>query len=322
MHQTFRSIPVTTKTIIANTGWHLIIENIYNNFPITPYVIVKKKRGRKKREDEGDTSKKPAEGSIISMKYKNSIKGVDSKNKTKKREVVDEGRANKKKYFRNSVTLEMMLDKKINFKLSKNGSIQLTGCKKTEHAEKCVKYVWQYIKDLQNRDIQVCENYNKIKKGFTVVFTNGLRNVNFFLDFRIDRIALNNYINNFTTYKSRFNWEQHYAGVNIKFPVNLDECDVKLDTLSLTSRKNLREDTWKKGKIMYSDYYKNMNEEDKKKEDIKRKKKEEENSFFVFCSGKVILSGKYLETTEKNYYAFLEVMKEAKDIIEEKLDLC
>ena len=116
----FRDIAVSTKTIIGISNAELDIEKIFNKLPITPYVVIQRRRGRKKKEQEPDPNQNIQIGSIITAKLGGLIKGVDLKQKKKT--------DSRRKYFRNSLTIVMKIDKDklINFKLSKNGKFQIT----------------------------------------------------------------------------------------------------------------------------------------------------------------------------------------------------
>ena len=111
----FETIDASTNTIIGITNWTIDVSKIYEKIPITDYVIIPKKRGRKKKEPEIDPNKDIKCGSIIKIGYKGTIRGVDLK-KSKHYET-----------FRNSITVIMKIESKfINFKLSQNGKFQIT----------------------------------------------------------------------------------------------------------------------------------------------------------------------------------------------------
>ena len=117
----FSGIAVSTKTIIGISNVELDIDGIFNKLPITPYVVIQRRRGRKKKEQEPDPNQDIPIGSIITAKLAGLVKGVDLKQKKKT--------DSRRKYFRNSLTIVMKIgvDKLINFKLSKNGKFQITG---------------------------------------------------------------------------------------------------------------------------------------------------------------------------------------------------
>ena len=64
----FSNIEVSTKTIIGVSNVELDIEGIFNKIPITPYVMVQRRRGRKKKEQEADPNQDLPIGSIITAK--------------------------------------------------------------------------------------------------------------------------------------------------------------------------------------------------------------------------------------------------------------
>jgi len=126
----FDDIKVSTKTYTANTNLTINLDILYKQLPITPYVVVVKKRGRKKKSDTFDPNKDVEYGSILTIKYENEIRGVELKpKKTKQQET--------KKWFRNSITIVILLDKPVNFKVFRNGIFQMTGSK-SHHTLKCV----------------------------------------------------------------------------------------------------------------------------------------------------------------------------------------
>ena len=133
-YQQIEDIKVSTKTYILSTNIYFKLEEIFDKIEVVPYTIVEKKRGRKKKTTQIIPENKVSDGSIIYIQYQNKYKGCKKKNK-------------KNTYFRNSITTIMIVDdKKINFKITKNGKIQMTGCKYYKHSQKCIKYFWTYIK--------------------------------------------------------------------------------------------------------------------------------------------------------------------------------
>ena len=128
----FSDITVSTKTFTATTNLTIDIKKLFQFLPITEYIVIPKKRGRKKKGLQPNPNKNITPGSIITIKCEGEIRGVEINPKKKK------GGRNKK-WFRNSITVVIILDKPINFKVCRNGTFQMTGCKTHEHAESCVK---------------------------------------------------------------------------------------------------------------------------------------------------------------------------------------
>ena len=70
----FKDIKVSTKTIIAITNLEINIEKLFNYLQVVTYIVKKKKRGRKKKNDNEDLNKDIKEGSIITLKYQDKLK--------------------------------------------------------------------------------------------------------------------------------------------------------------------------------------------------------------------------------------------------------
>ena len=141
MFPDFDTIKPYTHTIIASTNLTLNISELFFKLPITNYIIVPKRRGRKKKDNPVDPNEWIPDGSIITLKMKLMLRGV---NLTAKKPNPDKD--SKTLYFRNAVTVVMYAGgKRINFKVSKNGKFQLTGVRTIDQAHACVKTLWKYI---------------------------------------------------------------------------------------------------------------------------------------------------------------------------------
>ena len=250
----FNSIKVSTKTFIVMTNLILDIDRVFNFLPVTDYILIPKRRGRKKKIEPVDPNINIVSGSIITLEYQNNIRGVDLKKKKKNKDMKKRGN-----YFRNSFTIVMIIEgKKINYKVSSNGKLQMTGCKHVEQAEQCVKWFWYYIKD--NNDLYHFANTNQMsdkkkildldtplkdkvvgkytKKGsvtlknesdvdvkiipdtfLKIIFIPAMRNIDFSLNFFVDREKLDKYFNTCTDYHSLLETSFGYTGVNIKIPI-------------------------------------------------------------------------------------------------------
>lgn len=325
----FDSIKVSTKTFIVMTNMTLDIDKLFNYLPITEYVMVPKRRGRKKKNEPVDPNKDVKSGSIITLEYQNQIRGVDLKKKKKKNK--DTKRGN---YFRNSVTVVMIIDgKKINYKVSRNGKFQMTGCKRDEHGEECVKWFWKYIinsvgiysikreNDLlsesvsntdSDTDSDTEEKERSQKKSYLkAIFIPAMRNIDFGLDFFVDREKLDEYFNMCTDYHSLLETSFGYTGVNIKIPIFKPIQELQLKQIEYIDGK------WNKVHyVPYDNYLKTLPEKDV----AKKLKKQRYNTFLVFHSGKVIMSGMEETFMKDVYYEFLDIIRECYDIIEERLD--
>lgn len=295
----FDDIKVSTKTFTATTNLAIQIKELYEKLPITPYTVITKKRGRKKKEEKKDPNQDIPFGSIITAKYEGELRGVELKPKKTKQ-------GKKKKWFRNSITIVIILDKPINFKICRNGTFQMTGCKSHNHAELCIKYTWQYMKDYT--DIYTFTHNDTLE----TLFIPSMRNIDFSLGFLVDREKLNQYMSTQQKFHCLLETSFGYTGVNIKIPLDKDIC--LMDVKKLTY--NNQDDSWTEEWKTYEDYLNTLPEKDKET----KLSETRYNTFLVFHSGKVIMSGLTSKFMEDVYYYFLQIMNDCYDLIEERLD--
>jgi TATA-box binding protein (TBP) (component of TFIID and TFIIIB) len=322
----FESNPVSTRTYIAVTNLNINIEELYAKLPITPYVAVTKKRGRKKKIEATNPNTEIVSGSIITLEHGESVRGVDLKKKKekaekKRQELIAAGEVIPKKtsnYFRNSLTIVMVLsikdedmnEKKINFKAMRSGKFQLTGCKHEKQAIQCIRFIWNYIKD----DKTLYTMKEKNEKNIRVVFVPAMRNIDFNIGFLVDRQKLDTYINTCTEYISMLQMSVGYTGVNIKMPLKMALDDIVLTKLTYRTNKKGKGNWWL-GKITYAEYFKLLDEKDQKKD----QKKKRRNTFLAFHSGMVIMSGLVTDTMREPYHEFLQIIRDCHDTVKETL---
>lgn len=289
--KTFNGIAISTETIIAKTNWKVDINELFNHLSVTDFTVVPKKRGRKSKDEKKEEKKiELLDGQIVTLKLGNKLKGVNLREKK-----------NAKRFFRNSLTIVMYLDNKfINFKVSKNGKFQFTGCKNEFHSHQCMKFIYEYTKGT-SKIIQVCGEFSEI------VFITVMTNINFNLGFCINRENLDEYINTKTRYYSLLETSFGYTGVNIKIPLE------NINNIPMT-KISYRNEEWHNDTFTYADYIESLDEKDKRKE----REKVRYNTFLVFQSGNVILSSPHKECMRKTYHEFLEIIKQCKPLIEEK----
>lgn len=296
----FDDIPVSTKTFIIMSNLSLDIRALYKYLPTTDYIIIPKRRGRKKKVAAVDPNKDIKNGSIITLEFEGEFRGVLLK---KKKPKTDKKRNN---WFRNSITVVMIMDnKKINFKVSKNGMFQMTGCKHDLQADKCIRQMWEYIKT-DNSIYTIPEG-----QPLSLIFIPAMRNIDFCLGFQIDREALDEYFNTHTDYYSLLETSIGYTGVNIKIPVGIPITSLILDKSVYLPEKN----EWVPQKISYNDYLSLLSLKDKQK----RLDKERYNTFLVFHSGRVIMSSLCEAFARDCYYEFLNIVIKNRHLFEEKL---
>jgi TATA-box binding protein (TBP) (component of TFIID and TFIIIB) len=320
----FNSIKVSTKTFIVMTNMKLNIDKLFDYLPLVDYILVPKRRGRKKKNEPADPNIGIESGSIITLEYQGKIRGVDLKKKKKK----NKDNKNRGNYFRNSVTVVMMIDsKKVNFKVSRNGKFQMTGCKHDSHAEECVKWIWKYIKnsksiwkfegetdydsDSDSDEIDEYKTNRNIVPNLKAIFIPAMRNIDFGLGFFVDREKLDAYFNTCTDYHSLLETSFGYTGVNIKIPVVKPIRDLMLKQIECVNG------LWiKPVHIPFSEYLNMLPDKDV----AKKLNKERFNTFLVFHSGKVIMSGMEATFMKDVYYEFLDIIRDCYDTIEERLD--
>jgi hypothetical protein len=297
----FEDIPVSTKTFIIVTNLTINLHNLHDFLPMTDYVIVPKKRGRKKKITIADPNLHIKEGAIITNQYGNSIKGVILKKKKK-------NNPSSIKYFRNSLTeVVKIAGKFINFKVCRNGVFQMTGCKQDNHAEKCVQIFWDMIKGHNH-----LYNFKSDEKDFKAIFLPAMSNIDFSLGFNVDREKLDEFFNLYY-YNSLLETSIGYTGVNIKFKNKISILDIKVKSL------NEKDGKWLESKMVpYREYFETLPQKIKQK--VLDKDSERHNTFLVFHSGKCILSSVCEEFARESYYEFLDIVKKNYRYFEEKLD--
>jgi TATA-box binding protein (TBP) (component of TFIID and TFIIIB) len=348
----FDSIKPYTHTIVACMNVTIDTEKMFYVLPITDYIVVPKRRGRKKKDQPADPNSNIPDGSIITLKMVLLLRGV---NLSKKKRTSGTGT---KTYFRNSVTIVMYSGgKQVNMKVSKNGNVQMTGCRTVEQAHDSVKMLWDYIRghpdiykfdeNVTNKSVErvsetkssailskrskhsrseirssiaefsrrVSEDARKtsVKSShLKVIFVPAMRNIFFNMNFFVDRIQLDRYFNSSTNYYSLLEPTIGYTGVNIKIPMISDLQDLVLDRFDNIDGK------WEPlKKIPYGDYIDILTQ----KEVTKKQRKQRYSTFLVFHSGKIIMSGMEASYMRDVYYEFLDIVAECHYSIEERLKL-
>lgn len=294
----FSSIKISTETIIAVSNLTFDLNLLYNYLPVTDYVVVKRKRGRKKKTEVLDPNRFIPAGSIISVQNKTNVRGAVIKKKKES-----------KTYFLNSITVIIVLEegKMINVKISKNGKFQITGCKENRHFLKCVEYIYSHVK---NSERQIGEPICGLKNSDTyprVIFNVVMKNIDFKAGFSIQRDKLDTFISVNTDFTSHYEGSIT-TGVNIKIK-SKRPYDSKLNCLEL-----FNDGTNNVSMVDYSEYLLFLDDKEKKKE----MKKEKYHTFLVFCSGSIIQSGSGPDM-ENVYKEFMSILIQNRKHFEEKL---
>lgn len=289
----FEDIQISTHVFVASMDSITIdLDKLFNQLPIhqvnIPVYI------KKKEFEQYVLDMKLKSGTCLRIRHNSKLRGA----RYLKKQKADK----KQKFFRNSITIDMVLkDKLVNFKVPTKGKIQLTGCKTEEHAIECIKYFWDILQTLP-------DVYTMTGKELYIVLQMVLTNKNFKCGFLINRQNLDQYINLHTEYNSLLELSVGYTGVNIKVPF---ECK----NTPITTLKWNSESGWSKGIIMYDDYVNGLAEKDK----VKELRKKRYNTFLVFHSGTAIMSGMTPEYMKQAYNEFTSIIQLARDNIEESL---
>jgi TATA-box binding protein (TBP) (component of TFIID and TFIIIB) len=292
--RSFEDIKVSTKTFTAMTNMSINLEKLFEAIPVVPYIIVPKKRGRKKKVDTHDPNKDIPVGSVITLKLEKNVKGVDLKKKKKETDP---------KWFRNSLTVVIILDKHINFKVYKNGTFQMTGCMNKKHAELCVTHIWKHISEMQGDVFEITRG-----EDLEFLIIPAMRNIDFDLGFCVDREKLALFMSTQTDFHCLLETSFGYTGVNIKIPLEYDIQTMMVKKVYTSGKSEM---------VPYTEYLDLLPAKDKKA----KISKDRYNTFLVFHSGKTILSGLKKSTTRETYYEFLQIMQKRMELIREKLDV-
>ena len=300
----FQDVPISTQTIISVSNLKFNLNLMYQYLPITEYIILKKKRGRKKKVEVVNPNQNIAPGSIISIQNKTNIRGS----------ILKESKKENKTYFLNSITIVMVLEngKLINSKISQNGKLQITGCKNMDQCVEMIKYLFKHIKEIE---IQIGQSMFSLKYGSkstnsnpTFIFNIVMKNIDFKVNFNINREKLNQFMNEHTEFCSLFESSVN-TGVNIKIKSNISY-DTHLDSVEILPDLSIQ-----KNKVPFSYYSLYLDEKEKKKET----KKEKYHTFLVFHSGSIIQSGSGPEMNDV-YNKFVTILNKYRKDFEEILN--
>lgn len=290
----FYAVKPYTRTVIVHTNLYLHLKVLFEHIDVTPYVVEIKQRGKKHTSDTRESANDSIRsGSIITLRYEDSIRGIDLSKKVKR------------KWFRNSITVVMVVDGKlINFKMCQNGVFQITGCRFREQGRHCVFSIWEIIKH-DPRFFSFSYGTN-----FTALFIPAMRNIHFPIGFLIDREKLKSFLSMNTSYNAYMDVSYGYTGVNIKTRIVNDIMTLRVDK-TVFQQDGSVEDTV----VTYREYLDRL----PPKERSKKEKKVRRVTFLVFQSGKIIVSGISGDFIKDIYYDFMNIITENKENIMEKL---
>jgi hypothetical protein len=330
---TFDTVQVSTMTIIAHTNLIINTDKFYKYIPWTDWTLVKKKRGRKKKVQPEDPNRDVPPGSIISLTKKRYVRGAVLKPKKKK----------SKTFFRHSVSVVMILEggKMLNVKISRNGKLQMTGCKTVEHAVEFMKHMYSHMIETEEwtgetlftyktdaddlgddvgDDIDVpivSQNPQDLPEtepilerqgnsGLHVIFRCVMKNIDFDIGYKIRRDLLNIFINKHTDFRSIFE-SSIGTSVNIKLKAT-ERCDKRLTRLRITADGHCMTD-----EVTYEEFFNTLSTKDQKDE----RRKESYHTFLVFASGSIIMSSAGREMGPI-FYKLVRLLIENREKIEER----
>lgn len=264
----FTDIPVSTQTFTVKTNivFNTNLEHVFEKMHLTD--------------------------DIITIKYKQNIKGQITSKKKTRRVVVS-------KNFLNCVSLVVSIDKKINVKIFKNGVFQLTGCKNLTHAKKSMYIIICY---LQNNTI-LSLTFD-IDGELVFYFKSAMRNIDFELGYKINREDL--------AYQLHLNTTINIPpisctnmGVKLKLPINLGTLPIYKMVFVEYPNHTV---------INYSDCFSTINTKHMSEEE-QRQKMSRFVSICIFQNGKVTFSCADENYQEQYYNWFVDIMENIEPFI-------
>lgn len=272
--KSFNEIEISTKTVIAITNLKIDLDKFFQYLPITDHLPQEKRRGRKKRFTVDFPIHDLPYGSVILAQKKREFRGSYVKGKTKKSTT----------YFLHSVTIVLALEnnKLINVKVSSNGKLQITGCKKEDHYVNTIIAIHELLRQIElytnEKVYEIDGNANKV----TAIFNTVMQNMDFNIGFHICRDKLDNFINKHTEFRSIYEGSIS-TGVNIKVPSTVSNDN---ELLCIEFNRDSMEII--KKQVAYQVYCDLLEEKEKRKES----RKDKLHTFLVFASGSIIMSSR------------------------------
>jgi len=224
-------------------------------------------------------------------------------------------------YFLNQLTIVLSVGNyNLNIMVFKK-SFKIAGCKNDEDAKIATKILWRdFIEPLNAYTLtEDSPTYSSEPLVPKFVFKRAMMNVDFKLNFPIDRDRLNHLMNE-EKYKRIVHLSGYestaHSSVNIKL-FKAKPADYNYECLVMAVGEPPRLELI--GKI---NPYKSRKPKKPKKENEKRARKDEPKytTFIVFSSSKIILSGKYMECMKEAYTFFIMETHQNKTLIEERIE--
>lgn len=270
---------VSTKTIIATSN--ILLEDMSQIYKLLPI------------EEQNP---------IKTIYFKNEIRGNEEWSTKAFRRI--------HKSFRNAINVVMEIPdgislKRINFKLSKNGKFQMTGCKTEAHAvtavEMFITHLLKYCRDY----IRVVSIPEKSDSLIRIYFQTVMTNVDSRVNFTIDRQKLDELLHSETMFHSLLETSFGYTGVNIKIPIDKSWMSLPVPIIETMDGEHWERSETPLDKIIPPYLFTD---------------KQRFNTFLVFHSGNIIMSGMRMETMSTHFNMFMNMLHQWKHKIKETLE--
>lgn len=290
MDRKFSDLKVSTRTIIATANVELDIEKIFQEIPMIQKMVPPILKVEKDGDDQIVHTR------IDTMYYKNRTRTWTSRGIYQNEESA--------KSFRNALNVIMVLGgaKRINFKVSKNGKFQITGCKTMDQARVSTFAFLNILTEYCPQHIRLIGTEDLIKVFYQIVMTN----VDCGTGYCINRQSLDRIINKETPYHSLLETSFGYTGVNIKFPVQTNWFALEVPVVE-----------WNMNRPNTLNLYEKPLNQLMEEPSLKKAKY---NTFLVFHSGQFIMSGMHEGTMKDDYNRFMMILRSFQPQIRETLE--
>lgn len=299
MYPTFDQIQVSTMTFIAYCNIDVHIENIYHFLQVLDIANPQNKAENKKNINIINNVQN---GTIISVRSKNNVRGY--------RLFSPKKNTYNNNFFRNSITIIIKIDKIITFKLSSNGTFQITGCRNNSHPIECVEKIWSLIKGHEGKLFEYRNTCNE--KYFEAMYIPCMTNINFSLGFTVNKSKLIEKFDKNSGYYPPFIIPNNtYTGVCIKSRYTKSLSDIKIQIKKFLPSQN----AWSFRLSSYDEYLKTL----APKIYEKKLSKLRFTTFLIFRSGNCILSGITPDVMKSEYEKFISFIETIHDEVAEKI---
>lgn len=222
-------------------------------------------------------------------------------------------RKNKKKpiHFHNTITIIVQHEKLLNFKISNNGTFQLTGCQKNKHCIECLRYLWDnYLSIFLNRYFIFEPKLFFNIDSFQILIIPCMKNINPSVGFVINKQKLINLIKTNEEFQKYIIYSDYiyeiYSGINIRYKIDINKLNnLKLKKLSFFKDITIHD------YILYQEYIQAYSEKERKT----RFKRPKYNTFLFFYSGKFIMSGMCTYLMKDIYEELIQLLHKYKNEI-------